>query len=411
MALTADGTYNAEIALAVRSLAIRSSPGAVCYAEVDDRDLCAEMAARAVAMDVSSTMRLDFFSRHDRAARQLLDRYPLPADGVMTPAVLVVGSGPLAQALVIEVIRRWNRAHPTGAPTLPLRHLGTDPTTAGIASGPLVAAGAVTVTTGAADLTSIDVAADLVVDDHAGQRPPTHVFVALEVESSAIRFALRITRLLAPHDPLVVVAAATSTVFGRVLGESAATPAAVIRSRLALHNVVETVFSPEAVRRGNVEDIARAAHEAYLEHCRVRGETSSTNPSMVPWEKLPESLRDDNRSQAADVGRKLATIGATVVPTTGHDESFELTDAEVELLAEMEHDRWEGRRRTQGWTYAPTRNDKLRQHPDIVGWADLSDVSKDKDRNAVRQIPSQLGAAGFAVVGGAPVNVTRRRPT
>jgi hypothetical protein len=42
----------------------------------------------------------------------------------------------------------------------------------------------------------------------------------------------------------------------------------------------------------------------------------------------------------------------------------------------------------------------VRQHPDMVSWDGLTAESKDKDRSAVREIPGQLGTAGFVIVRG-----------
>lgn len=59
------------------------------------------------------------------------------------------------------------------------------------------------------------------------------------------------------------------------------------------------------------------------------------------------------------------------------DESLlELTEA----IAENAHDIWARARIDEGWTYGEVRNDELKQHPDLVPYAQLSESEKKYDR-------------------------------
>lgn len=389
MALTSDSAFNGEVAVAIRALSVGMAASLECYAEVADPALCAELAARAVGAGRPTNARVVFFSRHDRAARRLLDRYPIiPVDQTTRGqhvAVVVVGDGQLKDVLVKELSRRWSQ------------HTGVDGD-----APPLV-------TKTASEIFELQEATSLHVAIGDTMRVvPSHVFVCLDDDATAIRAGLKISRLLGTGVRLLVVATPLSTVFGRELAAAAhptqtmpmARPGAHGSAGLTFHNVTETVYAPEAVRRGDVEDIARAAHDAYVTACRNRGETSETNPSMVLWDALPEFKREDNRDQAADIGRKLAAICATVVPAMGYEAPVTFDGDEVELLAHMEHDRWLRWRRERHWSYAADKNESACQHPDMVGWDKLTDESKDKDRGAVREIPGQLRTAGFAIVRG-----------
>ena len=75
---------------------------------------------------------------------------------------------------------------------------------------------------------------------------------------------------------------------------------------------------------------------------------------------------------------------------------FAFCEAEIELLAEMEHRRWAQERQAQGYLYGPNREGK--QHPDLVDWQYLSDGAKDKDREAIRELPAILHHAGFQIL-------------
>ena len=54
-------------------------------------------------------------------------------------------------------------------------------------------------------------------------------------------------------------------------------------------------------------------------------------------------------------------------------------EAKLELLAEVEHDRWSTERLLDGWIYRSERNNAKRHHPDIQPFANLSKDIKDID--------------------------------
>jgi hypothetical protein len=53
-------------------------------------------------------------------------------------------------------------------------------------------------------------------------------------------------------------------------------------------------------------------------------------------------------------------------------------------------------RLAQGYTQGPDRENK--QHPDLVDWHYLSDNAREKDREAVRELPAILREAGFQIL-------------
>lgn len=48
--------------------------------------------------------------------------------------------------------------------------------------------------------------------------------------------------------------------------------------------------------------LACAIHEEYIRLQERAGKTPESNPSMVPWERLPESIKESNRHQADHIG-------------------------------------------------------------------------------------------------------------
>ena len=149
-------------------------------------------------------------------------------------------------------------------------------------------------------------------------------------------------------------------------------------------------------REANEREImASAIHEGFRR--RKAGQRDPQDPSMAAWDELQEDLKDSKRQQAADMAAKLARIGCTIGPVTdGEPAPFAFSDDELELLAEMEHERWMAERLQAGWTIGERDPDK-KTSPYLVPYDELADEVKEWDRRAVRPIPEVLALVGMEV--------------
>jgi class 3 adenylate cyclase len=146
----------------------------------------------------------------------------------------------------------------------------------------------------------------------------------------------------------------------------------------------------------DVEVLARTIHQEYCAKQRLRGVTREENVALVPWEDLPEDLRDANRAQAGDVPTKLRMLGYELSPLHGVlPRDVNLDPATLEAASRREHDRWMAERRRQGWVYGPVRDNARKYHPLIVSWEDLTEPEREKDRDAVRNALALADQAGF----------------
>ena len=141
-----------------------------------------------------------------------------------------------------------------------------------------------------------------------------------------------------------------------------------------------------------MELVAQAIHERYL--VRRAEDGQSAPESALVWESLSDALKDSNRAQAADISRKLASIGCRIVPTATSTEFSGFTKTELEELSRQEHDRWVEERLAAGYRRGPRGPCTS---PDLVGWEDLGEARRELDREAVRAIPDVLAAAGMAI--------------
>jgi voltage-gated potassium channel Kch len=146
------------------------------------------------------------------------------------------------------------------------------------------------------------------------------------------------------------------------------------------------------------EQLARAIHERHRSDRAIAGETSDGNSLLSPWPQLTEAQRDLSRSSADHIALKLAKIGCTVTPAPPTSPVLTLTEAEIEQLAQLEHERWCDERLRGGWRQATARDDDAKTHPDIVSWSILPEERRQIDRDHVQAIPELLASVGLRIV-------------
>jgi len=162
---------------------------------------------------------------------------------------------------------------------------------------------------------------------------------------------------------------------------------------------VRAFIGPGATRveSGMRERLAQAIHETYRE--ARKSAVLSEEPSLSAWEGLPEHLKESNRQQADDMFEKLRRIGCAVQESK-HDDDLQpaqLAHREVEMLAEMEHARWNRERLMDGWVWGEKRDVLKKVSPYLVSWADLPEEVKEWDRETVRKIPEFLAEVGLEI--------------
>jgi len=83
--------------------------------------------------------------------------------------------------------------------------------------------------------------------------------------------------------------------------------------------------------------------------------------------------------------------------TTGIELPAELLQL-AETMARNVHEVWARTRIEQGWTYGPTRNDRLKQHPCLVPYDELPESEKEYDRCTSVETLKTLSALGWKLV-------------
>jgi hypothetical protein len=224
------------------------------------------------------------------------------------------------------------------------------------------------------------------------------LYVCVDDDSLGLSAALALQRHLRGFDVPVVVRMAHDAGLASLL--RGAGDASAEFASLHAFGLLDRTCDADLFLSGLTETLARAMHERYRSSRSGEAADPERNPSVVPWDALPETLRESNRDQATHIGNKLTLLGYALAPLDGwEDEPFAFPPAEVELLGELEHERWVAERLRNGWRFAPGAKDVERKtSPHLVPWAELTEPVREDDRIFVRDLPAFLAEVGYRIV-------------
>jgi voltage-gated potassium channel Kch len=397
-----DDGVNAEVAVHARELiSTRRGRALVCLIHISGLQLYNLLREREIGMGELDKFRLEFFNVFESGARILLNEYPpfdkIGGNGSSRAHILLVGAGRIGESLIVNAATRWRDA---GASGESLR---------------------ITLVDGEADRTKeflslqypqLDSVCELVsrqmdtdspeferadfIFDQSGHCDVTIAYVCLDDDATALSTALLLhQRIRAFNIPIIVrmtQSAGLATLLTRKQdGYDSFT-------NLHAFGLFDHTCTPDLIFKCTYEILARCIHENYVRSERAKGSTPQLNPSLVPWEELPESLKESNRSQAEHVRFKLEAIGCGIAVTTDWDvQPFIFSTEEIELMARLEHERFVEERLHQGFRYGPTKDIDKKTNPTLVPWSKLSEEERDKDRDIARNLSVLLARARFQV--------------
>jgi len=397
-----DGT-NAEVAVHARELVRgRKGKALTCLVHIYALQLCSLLKEREIAMARPDEFRLELFNVFESGARVLLDKYPPfnKTAGVpdSKPHIVVVGVGRMGESLVVNAARNWSDRSDTNGERLRITLIDKE---AERRKESLCLRYPQLERSCELVCRQMDVRfpeferADFLFNDH-GRCYVTMVYVCLDDDSLGLGAALTLRQQLGSLEIPIVVRMTHDAGLATLLPIEEEKHKSL--TNVHAFGLLDRTCTPDLILRGTYEILARAIHEEYVRLEREKGHTPETNPSMVPWDELPESLKESNRKQAEGIRVKLEAIGCDIAVTTAWSAQLvEFSPEEVELMAKIEHDRWVKDRLVAGWRYGRIRDLERKTSPYLAPWDQLPEKVKDIDRNAVRAIPALLVKVRFQV--------------
>ena len=372
------------------------------FVHLGDLDLWRLVHEDAAVFRASRGLRLEFFNVRASGGRLLLDRdppFPASAPIPRRPHVLVVGLDGAGEQVVLYMARLWAASNPTGDEQLWITLAGptaeADLARLGERYPPLLRICALDARPGTIESASFQ-AGDAMVGS-SGRCDVTRAYVFIESEADAMMAALALhARPDALHVPVTVavndVGAGVALVLATESGRFA---------RVEPFGIMTAAVTPQLLLGGTGELFAQARHAGYVRNEQALGHTRESNPALAPWEELHENWKESNRRFADGIGATLEAAGCVLVPLAMRDDgtpAFEFTPEELESLARREHDRWMADLEADGWRFTPGEKDVDRKlHPLLVPWEQLTEEDREKDRDAIRELPAMIELTGFRV--------------
>ena len=384
---------NLEIAAAAARMAPPRNDIGI-YAQIHEPDWALTLQARRLGVPHVPGQRLDFFHLDQLAVHVLLDQQPLPGRRDRVPRILIAGNSSLVQSLIVEIARHWRLRRSTREQRVAVDLVARD---AIRLRDRLVRRHEVVLDGCRVNAYETEVTALL---DDPGRAGYDRAFLCFDDDREGLELALREHRLWGrvTGDIVVVVDALASITEAFSRGPREHPLLDPIDGRVRLFSAVAAGCDPELIAEDLSVRLGRLIHERFVDGCLRRGAELYSSPALRPWSELSEELRRSNRLQAGDFGVKLHMAGCAVVPADGGDDDFSFTEAEVEMLARREQERWSAATRGNGWVRGDEHDPVRRASPDLVSWEDLGPEGRAKCRAAVLEIPQILMDAGFRVV-------------
>jgi hypothetical protein len=390
---TDDSAQNLAVADLAARLRPQHQPALETHVQVDDPELCLALQARRLGLPSARTT-VNFFSSHELAARKLLETQPPPAAGGRSPRIMVVGASWFGAALTVELARHW-RLQDARSQRLLQVVMVDDAATAMVSRlnslYPFLAE--------TCHFTSHDLEVRTLLDGDLPEDPPDRVYLCCDDEEVSLKLALTMDHFWRRGPRSVVVRLSRLGQLDTVFDRSNIEPLLEgVSETLYLFDAVHAGSEPSLVEDSLVERLARAIHEHYLTIALREGTPWGASRAMYPWHQLDDDLKAANRGQAAHIGTKLQAVGCALAPNPIWGEPERLDFRTVEYLARMEHERWLGSVRDNGWTQGSVRDDAGKRHPDLLDWEQLAEPTRQKDRRAVTGLPTILADVGFQIV-------------
>lgn len=143
----------------------------------------------------------------------------------------------------------------------------------------------------------------------------------------------------------------------------------------------QSVLTDESVR-----ELALEVHQDYLRTASATANATDSANADLTWAELSETEQRSSIAQVVDIPVKLAALDLVWRSSTA-PAPYDFSDAEVELLAALEHRRW---------VHFQLRNGRDR-HTFNTTWEQLSDGVQEYDRAPVRLMSRLLAQRGYEI--------------
>lgn len=161
---------------------------------------------------------------------------------------------------------------------------------------------------------------------------------------------------------------------------------------------------PTKLPHSKIEILAPLVHEFYREKRVDELNPTETDINkykvIMRWKKLDPALQESNRLQVGFYEHILKRVNLgmrKVKKPLLLNIKTQLKTEDRDMLAKLEHARWNAERLLEGWRYGPNKDLVKKINPYLVPWEMLPDYMKPYDYDPVDNIPIMLEKIGYEV--------------
>jgi hypothetical protein len=397
-----DDGANAEVAVRAEELMQGRTTGVLtCLIHIVDPQLYDLLREKELGDQNQSGYRLELFNIYDRGARLLLrsgrERGEELKQAPPSDHILVVGMGKLGESVILHTIKQWRDNKLSNNDRMKITVIDRD---AQLKAESLCVRfpqleQVCNLVPLEMEVNSPDYLRAEFLRTSSGQSDVECVYVCLDDDSLGLQAGLSLLQQMKTHKVPIVIRMVEDTGLATLLGDGDTHQDS---SELHAFGLLNQTCTADLLLGGTHEILARELHSIYLNERILDEVQAEQNEALVPWEQLPERLKESNRDQAANIGKTLAETGYIIAQMRDWEAGdLEFSPQEVEIMARKEHERWCRQRKQAGWVYGPERDEVKKTNPDLVEWDKLPEDEKYKNRRFVRGLPRSLARAGFQI--------------
>ena len=394
IAITGDDGTNIEIAMLTHKLVEnrKASLAAIvhCFVHIVDFKLCTLLGRHRIFTNTEDAFEISVFNIYENSARVMLREHPLDYGGISAKDsrqihLIVTGFGQMGESVVLQAARI---AHFANGKKLRITVIDK------IADQKMKNFyGRYSQFDKACEITFIkgDVE-DAEILDKMCQWADDDKYITTEVvtidnDAQSLSCALNIISRFHDHAIPIAVRMTEDNGLGMLLENNVKDSNRL--NYIYPFGMIGIVCTREILVNEKLNLLAKAIHAEYVSKAKAEGRPEN-DVSIRSWEQLDPDLKSSNLQQADHIPVKLWAIDCySSPPKSGKNPVTAFTDEEIEIMAKMEHARFNAERFLAGWTVGP-KNIEKKTSPYLVPWEELSEDIKEYDRNTVRKIPHQL---------------------
>ncbi len=411
--VTGSDAINAEIAVKAYDI-IKNHPrdsSCTCHTHIVDQNLCTVLRNQQMGVHHNPSFHWEFFNIYQIGGYCIQKAFPPGGEDILPEdlRILVIGVGRMGETLIVQLAKRWREQYGSSGKRFFLMIIDKN---ADDIIGLITFRHPSLETCCSIEALSYSISSPEFARGSylffENNQTFHQIYICINDSSLGLSAALQIESVLKGYTVPIIVR--TTYLEGISCLFQTFQEGCYEYSNIFAFPLVSCRCSHELIIHGLQGLLARVIYDDYRLRRIQEGKNPDDDPAMVPWPRLDETYQKANLGQAGHIFTKITAIHCRIVPLTDWDEElFSFTDEEVEILAALEHERWNQDRLADGWMYGAERNNEKKKTPYLVPYEQLPEDIKEYDREPVRNIPMLLAMIDLKVIRNDGLNNMKRK--